>query len=153
SRAGSLCPSKIRRRLTSTRAYDSMASLSARGVQQRAPSHAVRTRGALPRAMALVLACVVAGCATSRAPAPVEERTPVGRPAPTLNTPPTPSAAASGPLPASAASVPGATDATKPGIENAGKPGYYTIKPGDTLIRVGLETGQNARDIARWNNI
>jgi lipoprotein NlpD len=41
----------------------------------------------------------------------------------------------------------------KPGAENAGKPGYYTIKPGDTLIRVGLETGQNARDIARWNNI
>lgn len=43
--------------------------------------------------------------------------------------------------------------AAKPGAENAGKPGYYTIKPGDTLIRVGLETGQNARDIARWNNI
>ena len=41
----------------------------------------------------------------------------------------------------------------KPGAENAGKPGYYTVKPGDTLIRVGLETGQNARDIARWNNI
>ena len=40
-----------------------------------------------------------------------------------------------------------------PGAENAGKPGYYTIKPGDTLIRIGLENGQNWRDIARWNNL
>ena len=40
-----------------------------------------------------------------------------------------------------------------PGIENAGKTGYYTVKPGDTLIRIGLETGQNWRDIVRWNNL
>jgi len=40
-----------------------------------------------------------------------------------------------------------------PGFENAGKPGYYTVKPGDTLIRVGLETGQNWKDIRRWNNL
>ena len=40
-----------------------------------------------------------------------------------------------------------------PGAENAGKPGYYTVKPGDTLIRIGLETGQNFRDIVRWNNL
>ncbi|MBU3738914.1 MAG: LysM peptidoglycan-binding domain-containing protein [Rhodoferax sp.] len=38
-----------------------------------------------------------------------------------------------------------------PGAENAGKPGYYTVKPGDTLIRIGLENGQSYRDIARWN--
>jgi len=38
-----------------------------------------------------------------------------------------------------------------PGFENAGKPGYYTVKPGDTLIRVGLEAGQSPKDIARWN--
>jgi lipoprotein NlpD len=38
-----------------------------------------------------------------------------------------------------------------PGIENAGKPGYYTVKPGDTLIRIGLETGQSHKDISRWN--
>jgi lipoprotein NlpD len=38
-----------------------------------------------------------------------------------------------------------------PGAENAGKPGYYSVKPGDTLIRIGLETGQNWRDIVRWN--
>ncbi|MBT0571154.1 peptidoglycan DD-metalloendopeptidase family protein [Curvibacter sp. CHRR-16] len=40
-----------------------------------------------------------------------------------------------------------------PGFENAGKPGYYTIKPGDTLIRIGLETGQSYKDIARWNGL
>lgn len=38
-----------------------------------------------------------------------------------------------------------------PGFENAGKAGYYTIKPGDTLIRIALETGQSHKDIARWN--
>lgn len=40
-----------------------------------------------------------------------------------------------------------------PGFENAGKPGYYTVKPGDTLIRIGLDVGQNWRDIVRWNNL
>ena len=40
-----------------------------------------------------------------------------------------------------------------PGAENAGQPGYYTVKPGDTLIRIGLETGQGWKDIARWNNL
>jgi lipoprotein NlpD len=40
-----------------------------------------------------------------------------------------------------------------PGAENAGKPGYYAVRPGDTLIRIALETGQNWRDIQRWNNL
>lgn len=40
-----------------------------------------------------------------------------------------------------------------PGFENAGKAGYYTVKPGETLIRIGLETGQQWQDIARWNNL
>jgi lipoprotein NlpD len=40
-----------------------------------------------------------------------------------------------------------------PGIENAGKPGYYTVKSGDTLIRIGLDNGQNWRDLARWNQL
>jgi lipoprotein NlpD len=38
-----------------------------------------------------------------------------------------------------------------PGFENAGKAGYYTVKPGDTLIRISLEAGQGRKDIARWN--
>ena len=53
--------------------------------------------------------------------------------------------------------VPAAVDASPakppPGIENAGKPGFYTVRPGDTLIRIGLDTGQNWRDIARWNSL
>ncbi len=40
-----------------------------------------------------------------------------------------------------------------PGFENAGKPGYYTVKPGDTLIRIGLENGQSHKDISRWNTL
>ena len=40
-----------------------------------------------------------------------------------------------------------------PGWENAGKPGYYTVKAGDTLIRIGLENGQSWKDLARWNNL
>ncbi len=39
------------------------------------------------------------------------------------------------------------------GADNAVKPGFYTVKPGDTLIRIGLDTGQNWRDIARWNGL
>ena len=42
---------------------------------------------------------------------------------------------------------------TLPGYENMGKPGYYTVKPGDTLIRIGLEYGQSWKDIARWSNL
>jgi lipoprotein NlpD len=40
-----------------------------------------------------------------------------------------------------------------PGFENAGKAGYYTVKPGDTMIRIGMEAGQGWRDIARWNGL
>ena len=40
-----------------------------------------------------------------------------------------------------------------PGFENAGKAGYYTVKPKDTLIVIGLEAGQSHKDIARWNNL
>jgi lipoprotein NlpD len=40
-----------------------------------------------------------------------------------------------------------------PGYENADKAGYYTVKPGDTLIRIGLDHGQSARDIARWSGV
>ena len=37
--------------------------------------------------------------------------------------------------------------------ENAGKPGFYTVKPGDTLIRIGMDNGQSWRDILRWNKL
>ena len=32
-------------------------------------------------------------------------------------------------------------------------PDTYTVQPGDTLIRIGLDSGQSARDIARWNGL
>ena len=40
-----------------------------------------------------------------------------------------------------------------PGAENAGKVGFYTVRQGDTLLRIGLDHGQSARDLARWNNL
>ena len=40
-----------------------------------------------------------------------------------------------------------------PGFENAGKAGFYTVKPKDTLIGIGLEAGQSHKDIARWNSL
>lgn len=52
-------------------------------------------------------------------------------------------------------SRPASPEAAKPlpGAENAGKPGYYMVKPGDRLIRIGLENGQAWRDLARWNSL
>ncbi|MEO6291574.1 MAG: LysM peptidoglycan-binding domain-containing protein, partial [Burkholderiaceae bacterium] len=42
-----------------------------------------------------------------------------------------------------------------PGLNaaNAGKPGYYTVKPGDTIMQIGRVSNQNWRDIVRWNNM
>ena len=40
-----------------------------------------------------------------------------------------------------------------PGAENAGKPGYYTVRPGDTLFRIALDSGQPWRDVQTWNNL
>ena len=84
--------------------------------------------------VALLSAC--AGSGGRVAPAPVEDR-------------------ASRTQAAGAATAPTrmATDKALPGADNAGKPGYYTVKPGDTLIRVGLDHGQNWRDIARWSGL
>jgi lipoprotein NlpD len=86
--------------------------------------------------VSLLAACALTlvGCASSQHKAPVEERGAGAR---------------------SSSSSNSATEAVKPppGAENAGKPGYYAIKPGDTLIRVGLDQGQNWKDVAKWNNI
>jgi lipoprotein NlpD len=96
-------------------------------------TRSVFSRLGLPCVLAAVL--LATGCA-SRSPthAPVEDRGTFGaRPAP-------------------GAVDPGVVKQL-PGFENAGKPGYYTVKPGDTMIRIGLENGQNWRDIVRWNNL
>jgi lipoprotein NlpD len=107
--------------------------------------HAVRADSCV---WALLAALALTGCASSRYQAPVEDR---GANAQRANAGTAASMAAA---PGSVPAVPASGDPNaRPGAENAGKPGYYTIKPGDTLIRVGLETGQNWRDIARWNGI
>ncbi|UST53654.1 peptidoglycan DD-metalloendopeptidase family protein [Comamonadaceae bacterium OTU4NAUVB1] len=93
--------------------------------------------------MTLAATLVVAGCAApSRPAAPVEDRgTMVGAPG------------------ASAGSSGGPMLTTDPygkplpGIENYGKPGYYTVRPGDTIRRIGVETGQTWQNLVRWNNL
>ncbi len=85
-------------------------------------------------ALALI-AVVLSACSFNRAPnrAPVEDRAgskprPVVRPS--NDTPPM------------------AVD-----VENAVRPSTYTVRPGDTLNRIGFELGQRPADIARWNNL
>ncbi len=92
--------------------------------------------------IALVLSLVIAGCAAPRGPAPVEDRGTMSK------------------APSATPALPGGplitTDANgKPlaGIENYGKPGYYAVRPGDTIRRVGVDTGQRWQDIAKWNNL
>jgi lipoprotein NlpD len=105
--------------------------------------------------MAVVLGAVLAACGSRGLnQAPVEDRgAGLARPAvaaaqPVAATQPLAPAVTAAPAPLAApASVPPA------GADNAGKPGYYTVKPGDTLIRIGLDHGQSSRDLARWNNL
>lgn len=66
---------------------------------------------------------------------------------------PSASGAPAGPASAPAASAAGADATARPGAEGALQPWQYVVKAGDTLVRIGLETGQNWRDIARWNQI
>jgi lipoprotein NlpD len=88
--------------------------------------------------VALVLTLVIAGCTAPRGPAPVEDRGTMGRGSGTPG---------SSPLTVDANGKPLA------GIENYGKPGYYAVRPGDTIRRIGIETGQRWQDIARWNSL
>ncbi|MEO8153456.1 MAG: peptidoglycan DD-metalloendopeptidase family protein [Rhizobacter sp.] len=101
-------------------------------------------------AIGALVALTLAGCASSTYRAPVEDRSVFNRPAGSASAVP-PLAAASASAPAVA--LPAEPGKVLPGAENAGKAGFYTVKPGDTLIRVGLETGQNWKDIIKWNNL
>lgn len=95
----------------------------------------------IPAALsALALVSILAGCASPKHKAPVEDRPISG------------GARSSAPAPAP---TPAPAPDTKPlpGAENAGKPGYYTVKQGDTLIRIALENGQNWRDLVKWNEL
>ncbi|MBS0369896.1 MAG: peptidoglycan DD-metalloendopeptidase family protein [Proteobacteria bacterium] len=78
----------------------------------------------------LLITLLLAGCAT-KSPAPVAERT--TRPA---------------------GSVPEKTETPVPPPQpKVARPGYYIVKPGDTLIRIALDNGQNYRDIAAWSGL
>jgi len=96
---------------------------------------------ALRRGALLIAMSVIAGCSVTPNRAPIEDRSPTPRA--------TLVAASPAQSPASAA------DAAKPVVvdANVGKPGFYTVKPGDTLIRIGLDNGQNWKDLMRWNNL
>ncbi|WP_341904964.1 peptidoglycan DD-metalloendopeptidase family protein [Polaromonas sp. YR568] len=83
---------------------------------------------------ALLAAALLAGCGARGSMAPVEDRG-TGMPR------------------QGAGAVDTGNVKQLPGFENAGKPGYYAVRPGDTLIRIGLDNGQNWRDIVRWNNL
>jgi lipoprotein NlpD len=106
---------------------------------------AKRAQAAFTRlAVGCVAVLVVVGCASpDKYRAPVEDRSLSTRPSVAA-----PAAAASAPVASTEPAV-----KPLPGSENAGKAGFYTVRPGDTLIRVGLETGQSWKDILRWNNL
>lgn len=105
-----------------------------------APARAAAGSNRIAVVAAGLALCALVGCTSTVHRAPVEERATRGG----TNAGFTPVGPAVG-----------ATEGTKvlPGAENAGKPGYYTVKPSDTLIRIGLETGQNWKDIAKWNSL
>jgi lipoprotein NlpD len=75
---------------------------------------------------ALVTALALSGCASKGRLAPVDER-----------------------------AIGGARSSARvmSSAESASKPGFYTVKPGDTLIRIGMDSGQSWRDILRWNKL
>ncbi len=83
-------------------------------------------------AAALLAVAVLAGCSTSSTQrAPVEDRGGIG----------------------AAAGMPRVDPATLPGAENAGKPGFYTVRAGDTIMKIATEVNQPWREITRWNNL
>ena len=92
---------------------------------------------------ALGLLGLLVACAVPPHRAPVEDRSAAT----------TGKAAASTPAPSNAGAAPAVDPKLLPGAENAGKPGYYTVKQGDTLIRIALDNGQNWRDLVKWNNL
>jgi lipoprotein NlpD len=95
------------------------------------PARAGRLNGLVAVSLALLLTLLVGCSSRSLTNAPVEDRGTAR----------------------SAMSAPAKPIALMSGAENAGKSGFYTVKPGDTMIRIGLDSGQNWRDITRWNAI
>lgn len=89
--------------------------------------------------LSIALAMVLAGCASPKHRAPVEDRS-TGVSKPVV-------------APAPQSQAPSAEVKPMPGAENAGKPGFYTVKSGDSLIRIALDHGQNWKDLVKWNSL
>jgi lipoprotein NlpD len=97
-------------------------------------------------AMVLLSAAALqlAGCST-----PMPKRAPVeDRSVSNINTPSKPGMDAPVLAPIDSKPLPNLMNS-----QYAGKPGYYTVKPGDTVMQIGRYTNQNWRDIVKWNNL
>jgi len=88
-----------------------------------------------PRLALLTVSIVLSACSTETRQAPV-----IDRPAPT--------AANKNPRPHPPAPPAPSTDEPK-----ADARGSYTVRKGDTLLKIALDFGQNYRDIVAWNNL
>ncbi len=94
----------------------------------------------------LLVLTTLAGCVNRPHRAPVEERVA------------NPRAAAAAAAAAAASATPGSASAVDTGLpvpapDATPRAGYYTVKPGDTLIRIGLDNGQNWKDLVKWNGL
>lgn len=84
--------------------------------------------------VSFALAALVAGCVSSKSPAPVTDRSaPARKPA-------------TAPAAVTTAPAPGARPADS-------RPDTYVVKPGDTLYSIALEHGLDYRELAIWNGI
>ncbi len=92
----------------------------------------------------LLAALALAACtSTPMTPAPVVERS--------INKATNAAAAVRPAVITPAANTPAAVASTKPAVVIDGK--SYTVKKGDTLFGIALETGLSYRDLAQWNGI
>ncbi len=88
-----------------------------------------------PRLALLTVSIVLSACSTETRQAPVIDR-------------PAPSAASKSPRPHPPVAPAPAADEPK-----ADSRGGYTVRKGDTLLKIALDFGQNYRDIVAWNNL
>lgn len=80
----------------------------------------------------MTLTGLLAACSTTQNSAPVVDRTPGAR---------------------SSESVKSTAPVASPVVKIQDGHGNYTVKKGDTLIRIALDHGQNYRDLVTWNNL
>jgi lipoprotein NlpD len=88
-----------------------------------------------PRLALLTISIVLSACSTATRQAPVIDR-------------PAPAAANKSPRPQHPVTPPPAAEEAK-----ADARGSYTVRRGDTLLKIAFDFGQNYRDIVAWNNL